>query len=143
MNDRWLKKGKKWNRASKVRVARLFRSYVQRPSKPEAPIVREACFFHPYVLGEAHHVDYRRPFLVAWLCGWSGMSCHRRVDHGGLELPPEALRDYTALVRPHLRPGLRGQKNGMSRTARKARKLLPAPEPELPLARTGTDDVPF
>lgn len=121
MNDKWMKGGRRWNRASRVRVSRLFRSYVQTPSKPRAPIVREACHFHPYVLGEFHHTDYRRPFVGAWLCGWAGLSCHRKVDHGTLELPPEAIRDYTAVVRPRLRPSMAGKGNPMHRSKRKTK----------------------
>lgn len=118
--DGWVNKnGRKWNRASRVRAARHFRAYVRTPSKPKAPIIREPCHFHPYVLGEAHHVDYRKPFKVAWLCGWAGMSCHRKVERGLLALPPEAVKDYTAVVKPHLKPGLRGKKNPMSKHRRK------------------------
>ncbi len=55
------------------------------------------------MVGEAHHVDYERPFLVAWLC----QSCHRKVDHGGLRLYKKYVWDYTSLIDGIAKLGLR------------------------------------
>jgi hypothetical protein len=98
MFDYWRHGDKKWNTAERTAVARLFRAHVDTPSNRlrgrSCRIHREACAFHPGVTGEAHHVDYARPFLVAWLCA----RCHRRVDHGGVKLLKKHVWDYTSLI---------------------------------------------
>lgn len=115
MNDRWLIRGKRWAKAhpDKARVARRFRHHVKSRWNPNGRIVRLSCAFRDYPShrdeceapigpGEAHHVDYDRPFAVVWLCAVA----HRRVDHGGLKLTATRVCDYTSLVAPMLKPGL-------------------------------------
>jgi hypothetical protein len=117
VNDKWQDGGEAWNSPEKERVAKRFRAHVRTPSNPKGRIHREKCFFckREYPLPEewphlpradAHHVDYSRPFVVAWLC----FRHHRAVDHGR-KLPPTALHDYSSLVAPLLKRGLEGNKN--------------------------------
>lgn len=126
MNDKWLKlDGTRWGHEAKVRVARLFRHHVRTPSNPLGRIVRDPCWWCARASvrgdgprlehlppGEAHHVDYERPFLVTWAC----QPHHREIDHGSRKVPTMALRDYSSLV--HQRHGAR----------RENRKSNPHPE---------------
>lgn len=102
MNDRWTKAdGTRWNDAERDRASRLFRYHVS-----TGAIVRQPCHFHPYVEGEAHHVDYDQPFLVAWL-GGRLCGCHRKADHGSLEITPAMLHDYSKIVKQVPQRGIR------------------------------------
>lgn len=114
MNDKWSKDGKRWHVRERDRIAERFRSHVRKPSNPRGRIIRENCFAcrlegiaKP---GEAHHPDYTRPFLVAWVC----YKHHRSADHGGLVIPRRELWDYSSLVAPLLKPGLEGNQNALS-----------------------------
>jgi hypothetical protein len=122
MNDRWKgPDGKRWARADKVRAAKRFRSHVRTPSNPAGRIIRDKCWFCMRDLKRsrqghqiqrmadagAHHVDYSKPFLVAWLCE----AHHRRVDHGLISLPKMALHDYSSLI--PIRRGLEGNQNAL------------------------------
>ena len=118
-----------------------FRRHVRKPSNPTARIHREPCFFcvedarlrsketgEPLdlsrcLIGEGHHVDYARPFLVAWLCE----SHHRQVDHGALKLPKRALWDYESVVACIWKPGNRGANNGHSHAKVKERAASVVP----------------
>jgi hypothetical protein len=118
MNDKWQGgDGACWNTREKQRIAERFRSHVRTKSNPRGRIHREKCYFctreypnpeeWPHLpRADAHHVDYARPFVVAWLC----FRHHRAVDHGRA-LPPTALHDYFSLVAPLIRRGLEGNKN--------------------------------
>jgi len=100
-NKQWVTDdGKRWQRAERIAVARLFRGHVDTPSNrrrgKSCRIQRRGCFWHPDVEAEAHHVNYSRPFVVVWVgvvCG-----CHRRVEHGSLKVPKAAIFDYTSLI---------------------------------------------
>jgi hypothetical protein len=101
MNDRFLTStGARWNRLDRIRAERLFRAHVDTPSNRRAGrscrIIRLPCHWHPEIVGEAHHIDYTRPFVVAWVGGICG--CHRRIDHGSLKIPRRAIYDYTSLI---------------------------------------------
>ena len=83
------------------RIQSRFRFYVKRRGNPEAPIERQPCQFcgAPAENSEFHHPDYTRPFYGAWAC----MSCHRKIDHGSLEVMPAQMNDYEPLVKSKLR----------------------------------------
>lgn len=80
-------------------MARRFRHHVRTRWNPHGRIWREACAFCPSDEAQAHHVDYSRPFVVAWVCE----ACHRLVEQGELKVTARHLWDYTSLVRT--RPG--------------------------------------
>ena len=96
MNDFWKNRNLD---PLRVRCARRFRYHVNTRSNPRGRIFRLPCVFCPLDRGtqqpsEAHHVDYAKPFLVAWLCEVH----HRMVDHGSLKLQARMLCDYSGLV---------------------------------------------
>jgi hypothetical protein len=113
------KDGRRWQRADRIRVARLFRAHVDTPSNRRrgrsCRIQRRDCHWHPGVTAEAHHVDYARPFAVVWaglLCG-----CHRRIEHGTLTVTRRAIWDYTSLIEGPFgiaRPGGRAETRARS-----------------------------
>lgn len=119
MNDRWRKKdGNRWNDPEKVRVARMFRHHVQTRRNPKGRIVRLPCAFadHPDHREECispagpatefAHVDYSRPFFGTWACAVA----HRRLEHGSLKLTQRRTFDYSSLVAPIVKPGLRRER---------------------------------
>lgn len=141
MNDRWkTKEGSRWNKAKRIRAARLFRAHVDTPHNRKVNrscrIQRERCWFcvqnaraggYPQEkhlpLAPFHHLDYDRPFLGVWTCD----SHHRKIDHGALRVPQKAMRDYTSDVALVSKRGLLSE---VRRTAA--------------LRATGTDsEVPF
>lgn len=80
----------------RLRCRRRFRHHVRTPvSNPKGRIHREPCCRCGEREAEAHHLDYENPFRVAWLCS----SCHRKVDHGSLNLRQKDIWDYSGLVR--------------------------------------------
>lgn len=83
----------------RVRCARRFRQQLWSPAHPERRIHRvyrcvnwRECRTGD-VQTEAHHIDYRKPYVVVWVC----RSCHRRIEHG-LKVPRRWIHDYTSLV---------------------------------------------
>lgn len=140
MNDRWkTKKGARWNRAEKIRVARMFRHHIDTPynraHNKSCRIKREPCFFcvqnaraggYPreehLPFAPFHHLDYRRPFYGVWACD----SHHRQVDHKTLYVPVKATRDYTSDVMIVAKVGLR-------RAERRTSKVEPPPPARGPL----------
>lgn len=129
MNDRWQKNGERWNRAAKIRVARLFRAHVDTPANRGAGrscrIVRQPCWFcveharaggYPreehLPLAPFHHLDYGRPFYGVWACD----SHHRQIDHGSLRVPVKATRDYSSDVALVSKPGLLREEQALPTT---------------------------
>lgn len=111
MPSYWKKKdGSRWNSHERTRVARRFREHVRTTKNPRGRIHREPCVLggEDHGTGEAHHVDYSKPWVVMWLC----RPCHRRVERGEVKLDKRWIRrrlwDYSSLViqRP------RGQRHG-------------------------------
>lgn len=117
MNDKWRDKlGKRWQAKANTKIAHTFRSHVDTPSNRahgrSCRIHREPCFAcaadyyaalqafptinfkPPLEPGEAHHIDYVRPFVVVWVCHRH----HREVDHGSLKIPKKAIWDYSSLI---------------------------------------------
>lgn len=157
MNDQWTKSdGTRWNPADRVRVARLFRAHVDTPSnrarRRSCRIVRQPCHWHPDEPGEAHHIDYEKPFVVVWVglrCG-----CHRKVDHGAVKIPKRAIWDYTSLIEGPYGVAKMGLRVDESRSTacvcgKRPRWMVRAEKhhPECPKnciepVATGTDDAP-
>lgn len=91
---------------AKVRVARRFREFVMAPKKPRGVIVRLPCCMCPIYEAndrpiEAHHIDYKRWWLVVWVCP----AHHRQLDHAASRaammrlVDPSWICDYGSLVR--------------------------------------------
>lgn len=104
----------KWTRrdnASKpVRAARMFRYHVHTASNPRGRIFRlpyAFCGFDGDQLteSEAHHIDYDRPFVIVWVC----YKHHRAIERGEIKVTKTRVCDYTSLVAPLLKPGLRAE----------------------------------
>ena len=117
----------RWNNAERDRVSRMFRHHVRNPSHPRGRIHREACHWHPNVVGEAHHLDYAHPWRVVW-AGGEECGCHRRIDHGSLKVPQRAIWDYSSLIEAVAKPGLRRTKRRNKHEVeaeRRRRELVP------------------
>jgi hypothetical protein len=145
VSEGWAEKyTRKWNTRRRTQVAALFRHHVDTPCNRRAgrscAIIRQPCWFClqeeietialalaedpeyiPAALrnGQFHHQTYRRPFYGVWVC----YSHHRMVEHGSIEVPLEATRDYLPAVRPHLRPYHAGARNPAS-LAKQARRAM-------------------
>lgn len=102
-HNRWQKEdGSPWFAAIDRRAHKRFQRHVRSVRNPRGRIRREPCFNggpEHTGEGEAHHVDYERPFVVLWCC----VSCHRKVDHGSLKYKKTDLWDYSSLI--NQRPG--------------------------------------
>lgn len=108
------KKDERWMREQQplgYRVGRRFRKHVRTASNPRGKIIRpDCCSRCPRKTGQLYnsgghveiqacHVDYRKPFLVLWLC----QGCHRRLEQNTLTVRKRDLYDYSSLVctKPH------------------------------------------
>lgn len=114
MNDNFLtKQGERYGGDDMRRAQRHFRQHVDTPHNRKAGrscrIVRQKCYFcllekpqmEPYLPpAPFHHLDYKHPFRGVWCCD----SHHRKIDHGSLEVPKDAIRDYTSDVEVVARP---------------------------------------
>lgn len=109
MKRSWVdKNGERFSSPEQQRVQALFRRHVRTPCHPRGRIHREMCYWHPETeLGQAHHLDYARPFRVVWCCE----KCHRDIELGWLKVPTRAIWDYTELLAPVLRPHLQGPRS--------------------------------
>lgn len=119
VNDRWLRRdGERWTSTEIIRIQRRFRHHVRTPHNPRGRIYRERCAFAgrgkgecwAHVLtpegvpvAEAHHVEYASPWKVVWLC----TSHHRKVERKTVRLRKRDVWDYTSLIEPIGKPGLR------------------------------------
>lgn len=103
------------------RIARRFRQHVRTAGNPRGRIHREDCGFcldaGDAVLGDAHHPDHARPYVVVWVC----VQHHRMLEHGGLRIYKRHVFDYTSLV---------WQRTGLLRENRPGRSMtLPVDRP--------------